>query len=262
MGSATREALAGTRAELAELGRAELPVAGDLLAATRVVAATPQLRTALTDNEVGPAEKRALAERVFGGRIAPAAVALLVSAASQRWSSSADFLDGLEELGLRVAADSAGAEVDAELYAFQRTVASDAELELALGSKLGSIDAKVKLVERLLAPVASPATTLVVRHLVQSPRGRRIGEMLRGAASVVADQRGFDVATVTTAVPLTDDQFARLEQSLGAQAGRRVRFDAIVDPSVLGGVRVQIGDDVIDGSVASRLNDLRQKLAG
>ena len=155
MGSATREALAGTRAELAELGRAELPVAGDLLAATRVVAATPQLRTALTDNEVGPAEKRALAERVFGGRIAPAAVALLVSAASQRWSSSADFLDGLEELGLRVAADSADAEVDAELYAFQRTVASDAELELALGSKLGSIDAKVKLVERLLAPVAS-----------------------------------------------------------------------------------------------------------
>ncbi|MFE5672547.1 F0F1 ATP synthase subunit delta [Agromyces sp. NPDC056523] len=262
MGSATREALAGTRAELAELGRAELPVAGDLLAATRVVAATPQLRTALTDNEVDPAEKRALAERVFGGRIAPAAVTLLVSAASLRWSSSADFLDGLEELGLRVAADAADAEVDAELYAFQRTVASDAELELALGSKLGSSDAKVKLVERLLAPAASPATTLVVRHLVQSPRGRRIGEMLRGAASVVADQRGFDVATVTTAVPLTDAQFARLEQSLGAQAGRRVRFDAIVDPSLLGGIRVQIGDDVIDGSVASRLNDLRQKLAG
>ena len=86
--------------------------------------------------------------------------------------------------------------------------------------------------------------------------------MLRHAASVVADQRGYDVATVTSAVPLTDDQLARLEQSLGVTAGRRIRFDSIVDPSVLGGVRVQIGDDVIDGSVASRLNDLRQKLAG
>ncbi len=263
MGSATREALAGTRAELAKLGRAELSVAGDLLAATRVVAATPQLRTALTDNEVDPGEKRALVERVFGGRVAPDAVTLLVSAASQRWSSSSDFLDGLEELGLRVAADAAdGAEVDAELFAFQRTVASDPELELALGSKLGSTEAKVKLVERLLAKAASPATSLVVRHLVQSPRGRRIGEMLRHAASVVADQRGYSVATVTSAVPLTDDQLARLEQSLGVTAGRRIRFDAIVDPSVLGGVRVQIGDDVIDGSVASRLNDLRQKLAG
>jgi F-type H+-transporting ATPase subunit delta len=263
MGSATREALAGTRAELASVGRAELPVAGDLLAATRVIAATPQLRTALTDNEADRAVKRSLIERVFGGRVAPAAVTLLESAASQRWSSASDFLDGLEELGLRVAAESAGdVEVDAELYAFQRTIASDAELELALGSKLGSAEAKAKLVDRLLGPAASPATTLVVRHLVQSPRGRRIGEMLRNAASVVADQRGFDVATVTTAVPLSGDQLARLEQTLGARAGRRIRFDAIVDPEVLGGVRVQIGDDVIDGSVASRLNDLRQKLAG
>jgi F-type H+-transporting ATPase subunit delta len=263
MGSATRGALAGTRAELAAVGRAELPVAGDLLAASRVIGATPHLRTALTDNEAGVAEKRALIERIFGGKISPTAVSLLVSASSQRWSSASDFLSGLEEVGLRVAADAAGdAEVDAELYAFQRLVAADAELELALGSKLGSTDAKVRLVDRLLGPAASPATTLVVRHLVQAPRGRRIGEMLRHVASVVADQRGFDVATVTSAVPLTDDQVARLERTLGAQAGRRIRFDSVVDPSVVGGVRVQIGDDVIDGSVASRLNDLRQKLAG
>jgi F-type H+-transporting ATPase subunit delta len=263
MGSATRGALAGTRAELAAVGRAELPVADDLLAASRVIGATPHLRTALTDNEAGVAEKRALVDRVFGGKVSPTAASLLVSASSQRWSSGSDFLAGLEEIGLRVAADAAGdTEVDAELYAFQRLVARDAELELALGSKLGSTDAKVKLVDRLLGPAASPATVLIVRHLVQSPRGRRIGEMLRHAASVVADQRGFDVATVTSAVPLTDDQVARLERTLGAQAGRRIRFDSVVDPSVLGGVRVQIGDDVIDGSVASRLSDLRQKLAG
>lgn len=264
MGSATREALTGTRAALAGLGRAELQAADDLLAAARVIGSTPQLRTALTDSEADETQKRALIAHVFGSRIAPDAATLLASAAAQRWSSSGDFLAGLEELGFRLASSAAGDDValDAELFAFERTVAGDAELELALGSKLGAVEAKTQLVERLLAPRASAAAVVIVRHLVQQPRGRRIGGMLREAASIVADQRGFDVATITTAIPLTDEQIARLERSLGASAGRSIRFDTIVDPAVLGGVRIQLGDDVIDGSVASRLSDLRQQLAG
>ncbi|HEY1105927.1 F0F1 ATP synthase subunit delta [Agromyces endophyticus] len=264
MGSATRGALAGTRAALAELGRAELPVAEGLLAAGRVIGASSQLRTALTDAEADAAQKRTLIERVFGSQLPAASVSLLVAAASSRWSSGDDFLAGIEDLGYRVATDSAaeGVDIDAELFAFDRAVASDAELELALGSKLSAAEAKTKLVDRLLDGKAAPQTVAIVRHLVQQPRGRRIGEALRHAASVVADQRGFDVATVTTAVALSAEQLGRLEKGLAAQAGRPIRFDTIVDPTLIGGVRIQIGDDVIDGSVASRLGSLRQKLAG
>ena len=142
-------------------------------------------------------------------------------------------------------------------------MASDAELELALGSKLSPTASKAQIVDRLLAGNASPQTVAIVRHLVQQPRGRRIGELLRHAAAVVAEQRGFDIATVTTASPLSTAAARRASCGAStAQYGRALRVNTIVDPAVLGGVRVQIGDDVIDGSVASRLSSLRQKLAG
>src|SRR5215204_900536 len=263
MGSATRKALAGTHATLRALGRAELRVAEDLLAAGRVIGSSKQLRAALTDGEADAAQKRALVEAVFASKLSGDAVTLLTDLTANRWSDSSDLLEGIEDLGFRVASESAGdVPVDAELFTVQRAVTSDSGLELALGSKLNPRESKVQIVDRLLAGKASPQTVAIVNHLVQQPRGRRIGELLRHAASVVAEQRGFEIATVTSATPLSAAQLDRLVQGLEAQYDRALRVNTIVDPAVLGGVRVQIGDDVIDGSVAARLSSLRQKLAG
>jgi len=263
MGSATRKALAGTHATLAALGRADLQVAEDLLAAGRVIGSSRQLRSALTDSEADPAQKRVLVEAVFGSRLTSDAIKLLTDLASNRWSDPADLLEGIEELGLRVASESArDVPLDAELFTIGRAVASDSELEFALGSKLSPATSKMQIVDRLLGGKASPQTVAIVGHLVQQPRGRRIGELLRNAADVVAEQRGFEIATVTSASPLSAAQLDRLVRGLEVQYGRPLRANTIVDPAVLGGVRVQIGDDVIDGSVASRLSSLRQKLAG
>ena len=148
------------------------------------------------------------------------------------------------------------------MFDFSRAVSSDPELELAVGSKLGEPAGRVALVDALLAGKADPATVAIVRHLVQSPRGRRIGELLSHAADIVADADGSVVATVTSATEPTPAQLERLQATLAAQYGRSPRINLIIDPDLVGGLRVQLGGEVIDGSVATRLADLRLRLAG
>ena len=97
---------------------------------------------------------------------------------------------------------------------------------------------------------------------MQQPRERRIRQLLRRAMRLVADERGRTVATVVAAVPLSDAQLDRLAAALSQRYGAAVSLNTVVDPAVVGGLRVQIGDDVIDASVSSRLADLRQRLAG
>ena len=87
-------------------------------------------------------------------------------------------------------------------------------------------------------------------------------QLLSRATRLVADQRGRSVATVVAAAPLSDAQRERLTAALTKRYGTRVSLNTIVDPTVVGGLRVQIADDVIDASVSSRLADLRQRLAG
>ena len=265
MGSATREALATSRAALSVPGgTTDLATAESLFGAGRVIGSSSQLLSALGDASAEPSAKVALVRAVFGANVTPRSLDLLAAAVSERWSSHEDLLAGIEELGLRASALSTPAEtsIEGELFAFGTTVSSDAELELALASKLGKAAAKAALVDKLLSGKVSGQTLAIVRHLVQQPRGRRIGELLRHAASVVADQAGTSIATITSASVLTPAQLARLQKTLQERHGRALTVNQVVDPALVGGVRVQIGDLVIDGSIATRLADLRLQLAG
>ncbi|TFD05626.1 MULTISPECIES: F0F1 ATP synthase subunit delta [unclassified Cryobacterium] len=264
MGSATREALATSRAALSVPGgTTDLATGESLFGAGRVIGSSSQLLSALGDASADAAAKVTLVRAVFGANVTPRARDLLAAAVSERWSSHDDLLAGIEELGLRASALStpAGTSIEGELFAFGKTVSSDAELELALASKLGKPGAKAALVEKLLAGKVSGQTLAIVRHLVQQPRGRRIGELLRHAAAVVADESGTSIATITSASVLTADQLARLQKNLQLRHGRALTINQVVDPELVGGVRVQIGDLVIDGSIATRLADLRLQLA-
>ena len=259
MGSASRVALAHTKSALsAEPLGAE--AGADLLSASAQIGQSLPLLTALAETPADSAAKTQLVERVFASASAGAR-SVLTTAVSQAWSSHGELVAGIEELGLRAAANSYSNLAD-ELLAAAAVVDSNHDLELTLGSKLGSAESKLGLVDALFGAKLSGPALAVVRHLVANPRGRKLSPALRDSARIAADQGGSELATVTVAAPLSDAQQQRISDLLAASAGRPVRITTVVDPTIVGGVRIQIGDDVIDGSVSSRLEDLRLQLAG
>ncbi len=262
MGSATTQAQSASTAALDAVGDVDLGVARELFAAARALGGTSQLSGALFDSTAPAGARARVVADVFAG-FQPTTVSLLQTVAAQRWSSVDDLITGIEDLAVRAAAIAeTGADVDGELFEVIRAIAGNAELELALGSRLGDADAKGTLVESILKGRASSATILIASSLVQQPRERRVRSLLTRALGLVADQRGRTVATVYTAASLSDAQRTRLERTLGQRYGAEVSLNVVVDPTVVGGLRIEIGDDVIDATVSSRLNDLRQKLAG
>jgi len=265
MGSATRQATAASQTLLKGLGaKVSVATAEQLFAAGRALAKSAQLQATLADPAIAPAEKSKLITGVFGKKLGADASKLLAGIAAQRWSSQQDLLAGIEDVAIRAAATAGGASasIEGEIFTFSTAVSSDADLELALGSKLGDPAAKAALAAKLLGKKASPSTVVIVTSLVQAPRGRRIGALLAHVAAVVADQSGASVANVTSAQELAPATVKALSTTLAKQYGRQVYINAQVDESLIGGVRVQVGADVIDGSISARLAQLKLELVG
>jgi F-type H+-transporting ATPase subunit delta len=221
MGSATTQALTKTTAALDAAVGVDLSVAGELFTAARTLGDSSPLAGALADSAASAEGRAKVVADVFGKALAPTTVSLLTAAVAQRWSSADDLVDAIEELGVRAAARSAGdADIEGEIFGFTRTIAANPQLELALGSRLGDAAAKRALVRALLDGRASAATVLIVSSLVEQPRERRVRELLANAMDLVADERGRQVATVVSAVPLSA---ARTTRRSTRQALRRIR---------------------------------------
>ncbi len=262
MGSATAQALRASSDALTAAQGITLDVAGELFSATRLIGESTALSGALADPSAPVEARAALVSRVFASASAPVQ-GVLTAAVSQRWSSAADLVDGVAELAVRAAAIAApDADIEGELFSVTRLVADNADLELALGGRLGGGEGKAALVQKLVGASLSPATTLIVTSLVRQPRGRRVRRLLSGAMRIVSAQRDRIVATVHASAPLSAQQRDRLRTVLTGRYGRQIALNEVLDPTVVGGLRVQVADDVIDGSIAARLADLRQKLAG
>lgn len=262
MGAQTTQSLVKARSSLHGYS-ATSELAASLFAAALGLSGSSSLRGALGDSSADQKALQALAHGAFSS-LSTDAKALIGELVSLPWSHSSDLQAALEELGIRTLAHVAGPSSDlvGELLSISTLIHSDAEVELAVGSKRAPAGAKAQLVSALLGGKVSAEAEAIVRHLVSDPRGRRIGRMLMDCAEIVADQGGKGVAVVSVAKPLSSAHITQIEQLVHAQYGRPHYIAQQIDASVVGGARIRVGDDVIDGSVATRLQDLRMKLAG
>jgi F-type H+-transporting ATPase subunit delta len=241
-------------------------IADDLFSVSQLLAAQPTLRRLLTDLSRPADDKAGLVRELLGGKVDDASLELLAWAVSRRWAATRDLGDALEHLGVVAIVQAADRNDEAdrleeELFAFAQVVNDNPELRDALSDPARSSEDKQQLLRGLLEGKVTDGT---LRLASQSTSGshRTVTVALDVYQKLAAAHRRRLVAKVTVAQELDDDSSRRLAEALGRQYDRPVHINTVVDPEVIGGVRVEIGDDVIDGTVVSRLDDARRRLAG
>jgi F-type H+-transporting ATPase subunit delta len=260
---ASADAYAATAGTLAGQGDAGT-VGQDLFGVADLLRAEPGLRRVATDVSVPGEAKAGLLRQVLEGKVSDLALAVVTVAVAQRWTSGRDLPDALERLGVVSVARSAGGDagrLEDELFAFGQVLQDNPGLRDALSDPARSRTDKSRLLADLLGDKVLPATITLVQQSL-SGSYRTVGVALADYQKVAAEVRGQGVATVRVARPLADADRQRLADSLSRTYGREIHLNVVVDPEVIGGIRVEIGDDVIDGTVSSRLDEARRRLAG
>lgn len=275
MAGVSSESLTKALAALeAKLPTASLQLATELFGILGTVDSSAGLRRALTDPSRSGDEKSALVKQLFGGQVSADAVEIAGGLASSRWASARDIGDALETLAASVviavaenksAVSASGLsgleELENDLFSFNRTVASNHEVQRALSEPQASPAAKIALALKLVPGVREEAKVLI-GQAVSQPRGIKATKLVGRFAELAAKRQQRWIATVSVTRPLTETQTERLQAALNGLYGRELKINMTVVPALIGGIRIQVGDEVVDASVLARLGQLHRQLAG
>jgi F-type H+-transporting ATPase subunit delta len=271
-GAASRETLAAATAALDGLvdrsNAADLGALAEQLAAvTGLLDQEGGLRRALADSSAEPDRRQALFDRVLGTQLDLRALELLRPLVRERWSRPRDLADAVEVLSRRAAlgvAERGGTldDVEDQLFRFGRIIAAEPRLRQVLEDQSAPVERRIELLDSLIGDRVDPTTRRLLEQAVRSPRGRSLEHSVDELVQLAAARRERYVAYVTAPAPLSQQQEDRLAGALARIYGRPVSLRIEVDEALLGGLVVKVNDEVIDGSVLSRLNGLRHRLAG
>ena len=272
MQGASRESLASLRDALAEqtgsTRAADLQQLADtLFEVVTLFANEGAVRRALSDPAIDADAKVSFVDRLFGQRLDAISLELVRQTARLRWSSPRDVVDALEALAVetslqRAEADGVLDEVEDELFRFERIMDGQPELRAALTDRNLAADRKSQLLHTLLDGKVSEVTLSLILRAVLAPRGRTVERVLDEFTELAAKRRERLIARVTSAVALSEEQQSALAEALKREFDRDIRLQLVVDPDILGGLTVRIGDELIDGSVLRHLGAAHRRLTG
>jgi F-type H+-transporting ATPase subunit delta len=269
MRGASRESLAAARESLAAL--TDVPatdvtaLSDDLAAIAALLDAEVSLRRLLTDPSRPGAARASLVAELLGGKVGENAVELVSGVVRSRWSQPRDLADALEELSVEAElalAERAGTldAVEDDLFRFGRILAAEPELAQGLSERI-PVRQRSGLVDSLLAGKATPSALRLIQRAVANGRNGSVIDRVERLSAIAAAHRERITALVTAVVPLTEAQRERLVQILTRGYGKQIRLNVELDPSLIGGMTIRIGDDIIDGSLASRLAETARGFA-
>ncbi len=221
----------------------------------------------LTDSGISPEARAGIAKDVLTKIGNPDSVSLIAQAVAMRWSETDDLIQSLEASGARAAFAAAELtneldRVEDEIFAFERAIAASGELELLLANPNMTQKARASFIEDLVGKQFLASSILLIVHTLGHRHDHSITSSLNDLQKLAAARRGRVLAEVTAAIALSDEQKSRLEKALTAIYSKSVEVQVVIDRKVIGGVSVRVGDEVIDGTITSRLAQVKRQLAG
>jgi F-type H+-transporting ATPase subunit delta len=249
---------AGRSADLTRLG-------DDLFAVLGLLVREPTLRRALADPATPATARSGLADRLLGDKIGKPALDAVSDLVSSRWSRPSDLTEAVEVLARRSVLGAAEKDndlddVEDQLFRFGRILDREPQLATLLSDENTPADQRVRLLSGLLDGKVSPVTATLLEQTVRNPRGRGLDRAAEELSALAAARRDRYVAHVRSPIPLTEAQERRLTEALTRLYGRPISLQVEPDDSLLGGLVVRVGGEVIDGSIAGRLAAARRTL--
>lgn len=239
----------------------------ELVAVDNLLLHEPILARHLADATGEPEAKKQLLQRLIGGKVAPATLDLLDTAVSSRWSKTGDLVSAIEHVArlsllAKAERENQADEVAEQLFRFSRIMDAEPRLTTLLSDYSRPAAERVSLVQGVLgrASGANPTVGALLGQAVELLRGERADEAVHDLAELAIARRGEVVAQVSAAADLSDAQRRRLTEVLTRIYHTPVSLQVTVSPELLGGLSVAVGDEVIDGTLASRLDAAATKL--